>query len=194
MKKGLENLIRNFLLRKRQSLFCSKGVGFTLIELLVVIGIIGLLSTVAVVAVGNAREKAQIAKTRGDLKQLRTAIQLLEDDTGKWPNGCSINQTANPEVYLDTQQAGINQEPVVGDQGSGCTWTALDIIRWNGPYIMTTNIKDPWDNSYVFDPDYRAYENCATEDEQPEAAVIYSAGPNGSDLNAYDCDDIFTKL
>ncbi len=175
-------------------IFLLKFKGFTLIELLVVVAIIGLLSTLAVVAVSSAREKAKTARVQGDLKQLRTAIQMLENDTGKWPNGCASGQTANPEVYLDTQQAGINQQPVAGDQGDGCVWTAYDLINWSGPYINTTNIQDPWGNSYVFDPDYRAYENCAELAEEPNAVVIFSFGPNKEGLNVYDCDDIFVKL
>lgn len=60
--------------------------GFTLIELLVVIAIIGLLSTLAVVALGNARVKARDAKRMSDLKQIQTALELYYTDVGSYPD------------------------------------------------------------------------------------------------------------
>ena len=59
--------------------------GFTLIELLVVIAIIGLLSTLAVVALGNARVKARDAKRLSDLKQVQTALELYYTDNSAYP-------------------------------------------------------------------------------------------------------------
>lgn len=59
--------------------------GFTLIELLVVIAIIGLLSTLAVVALGSAREKARDSKRLSDLKQVQTALELFYTDENGYP-------------------------------------------------------------------------------------------------------------
>lgn len=59
--------------------------GFTLIELLVVIAIIGLLSTLAVVALGSARQKSRDAKRLSDLKQIQTALELYYTDSNQYP-------------------------------------------------------------------------------------------------------------
>jgi prepilin-type N-terminal cleavage/methylation domain-containing protein len=166
--------------------------GFTLIELLVVIAVIGMLSTLAMISMIRARELAKEAKAKADVDTLATAIGVLASDTGKWPNGCPLEQVANPEVYLNAGQAGIVSAPVVGDQGSGCTWDATDITRWNGPYA--SQLIDPWGNAYFFDPDYRKYENCAGQTAQAQTPYIVSFGPNGVGPNAYDCDDIIHAL
>ncbi len=63
----------------------KKGAGFTLIELLVVIAIIGLLSTLAVVALNSARAKARDAKRVADIKQIQTALELYFNDAGGYP-------------------------------------------------------------------------------------------------------------
>ncbi|HUT96329.1 MAG TPA: prepilin-type N-terminal cleavage/methylation domain-containing protein, partial [Candidatus Paceibacterota bacterium] len=89
----------------------KKNSGFTLIELLVVIAIIGLLATIVLVALSNARMKAKISRAQADLRQLRNAIEFLVDDTGKWPNGCPPETTANPEVDLNNSQSGLISRP-----------------------------------------------------------------------------------
>ncbi len=66
-----------------------KQKGFTLIELLVVIAIIGLLSTLAVVALNNARQKARDAKRVADVKQMQTALELYYNDQNEYPKNIS---------------------------------------------------------------------------------------------------------
>ncbi|MCK5459899.1 type II secretion system protein [Candidatus Parcubacteria bacterium] len=56
--------------------------GFTLIELLVVIAIIGILSTMAVVALTGANTKARDSKRMSDLKVLQTAVEMYISDNG----------------------------------------------------------------------------------------------------------------
>ncbi len=63
----------------------KKAKGFTLIELLVVIAIIGLLSTLAVVALNNARQKSRDAKRVSDVKQISTALELYFADNNAYP-------------------------------------------------------------------------------------------------------------
>jgi prepilin-type N-terminal cleavage/methylation domain-containing protein len=59
---------------------------FTLVELLVVIAIIGLLSTVAVVALSSSKRNAANAKRKADLVQVAKALELYYSDHDKYPN------------------------------------------------------------------------------------------------------------
>lgn len=63
--------------------------GFTLIELLVVVAIMGLLSTLAVVALGSARLKARDSKRLSDLKQVQTALELYYTDNNAYPTAAT---------------------------------------------------------------------------------------------------------
>ena len=76
-----------------------KQKGFTLIELLVVIAIIGLLSTLAVVALNNARLKSRDARRVADIKQMQTALELYFNDCGLYP--LPVNTVADGSIAAD---------------------------------------------------------------------------------------------
>lgn len=58
----------------------KKNKGFTLIELLVVIAIIGLLSTIVLVSLNSARNKAKDARIEADVSQVRTTAELYSSN------------------------------------------------------------------------------------------------------------------
>ena len=76
--------------------------GFTLIELLVVIAIIGLLSTLAVVALNSARQRSRDAKRVADIRQIQTALELGFSEGSIYP-------TAGPTTNLVLGSADATQ-------------------------------------------------------------------------------------
>jgi prepilin-type N-terminal cleavage/methylation domain-containing protein len=64
--------------------------GFTLIELLVVIAVIGLLATLSVIALSNARVKSRDAKRVADVRQIQKALELYYNDAQTYPATLSV--------------------------------------------------------------------------------------------------------
>jgi prepilin-type N-terminal cleavage/methylation domain-containing protein len=64
----------------------NKKKGFTLIELLVVISIIGLLSSVVLVSLNDAKAKARDAKRLSGLKEIQSALELYYAQNNFYPS------------------------------------------------------------------------------------------------------------
>ena len=84
---------------------------FTLIELLVVIAIIGLLATLSVLALNNARAKSRDAKRVADIKQMQTALELYFNDKQSYPTSSemvssisSYDPTSGTSTYMQVIQ------------------------------------------------------------------------------------------
>ncbi len=175
--------------------------GFTLIELLVTIAIIGVLASVILGSINTAREKSMTTKAKAELRNARTAIAFLENDTGKWPNGCTISQVitgSDNEIELTNTCSGL-ADSAPPDSGCTCQWEDSEIAKWDGPYFPNTT--DPWGKAYQFDSDYYPRQDCSTKDpDNPDnvaVAVIFSSGPDGQGNGTggdYDCDDIYRIL
>ena len=101
-----------------------KQKGFTLIELLVVIAIIGLLSTLAVVALNNARQKARDARRVSDIKQIQTALELYYNDEGGYPASLTTSLIGPKSGITYMNAVPANQTPVTdGNCETGSAYT-----------------------------------------------------------------------
>ena len=141
----------------------SKQKSFTLIELLVVIAVIGLISSIVLVSMKSAREKAKIAKAQEMVRELHQIILINYQES----NGTS-------PIPLNT------------DIGTGCTyWGSGTVVgfvdnpgnyyaNWMGPWLSEVP-KDPWGNCYALDGPIE--EGCPGD---PYGSKICSAGANGS--------------
>jgi len=153
--------------------YCTFRVtrGFTLVELLVVIAVIGVLVSVVLSSLSDSREQAHIAAAQTQLNSMRTAMELLYNDTRLYPHKkvryCPpVDQSGN-EVDLSLPEAGM-------------TSTDGSYSNWNGPYV--TSVTDPWGTPYYFDEDYQCTAGAigceGVADPGTDSSVLVSCGPN----------------
>ena len=64
----------------------ARSAGFTLIEIMVVVVIIGLLAAVILPNVFGNVERAQVAKAKGDIQAIETALTMYKLDNYKYPS------------------------------------------------------------------------------------------------------------
>ena len=149
--------------------------GFTLIELLVVISIIGVLSSVVLASVTQAREKAQNAARLESTRQIDLAIQLYESTNGHAP----------------LLQGTCGKDPILGfptvDPGCVAVQTATDpdeVLKWTrfqqdlAPYMSKLPV-DPCGTScglkgYTYVAPASVYFGCKESSECDESRVTES--------------------
>lgn len=80
--------------------FNKKQKGFTLIELLVVMAIIGMLLSIILVGMGNARLKGRDAKRLADMQQLKSGMDIYYNLGSGYPDTAVFNtaQTASTDL------------------------------------------------------------------------------------------------
>ncbi|MCB9812564.1 prepilin-type N-terminal cleavage/methylation domain-containing protein [Candidatus Nomurabacteria bacterium] len=129
-----------------KKIFAQVQAGFTLMEVMMVIAIIGILTAVTLSSLNDSQDEAKIASAEAQLRSMRTAMDVLYNDSGKYPHGYDRYCPPGPrppdtpnEIDLSTPEAGI-----VATDGSH--------DGWRGPYMREAI--DPWGHPYFFDEDY----------------------------------------
>lgn len=92
-----------------------------MIELLVVIAIIGILSSVVLASLNDARQKSRDAKRIADVKQMQLALELYFDSNGTYPSS-TAQLAPNYISVVPTDPVGNGAYSYTG-WGSGGTCT-----------------------------------------------------------------------
>ncbi len=82
--------------------------GFTLVEVLLVVAILGILATIVVVNVAGKGDEARIKATRASIAGIKTALNMYELDTGRYPSSLDSLITSDGSEnwkgpYLDSK-------------------------------------------------------------------------------------------
>ena len=132
--------------------FKSRRKGFTLIEVLLVIGILAVLSTVAVIGFTRIREKA-----------IKDTTKLLVDETAKAVEHYALHMNK----YPDTDD-GLNALISRPDDDA-------EKEKWGGPYLQKGIPVDPWGNELKYEKVDR------DEDATGPGFKVFSYGPDGQE-------------
>lgn len=109
------NTIKKYIIGARYS-------AFTLMEILIAIGIIMLMTGLAIPFYGKMLAKGRKAAATTQIQNFEMAVTNFQIDTGKLPKDLN-------ELLVSS-----------GDK------------KWDGPYIKASEIpKDPWGNDYVYE-------------------------------------------
>ena len=111
----------NIKKRNFSSLERSRAQGFTLVELLLVLMILALIGGLVLPGIIGKAEGAKVKAASSQISRLAMAVESF---------------------YLDTGETPDNLDVLVNESGG--------IDGWNGPYVKTSSLKDPWGREYVY--------------------------------------------
>lgn len=172
----------------------KKPKGFTLIELLVVIAIIGILSSVVMVSLVTARQKARDARRIVDVKTIQLALETYYSDNLVYPINIygtaekSLNKTS---VYLATVPTDPNSTTACtsGTQVSCYIYAALSPVGQNctfaNRYHLGASLELSNNPSLLQDADQAksptlggvAYTHCSTSANDDFSGLSYTSTP-----------------
>jgi len=137
----------------------KRSRGFTLIELLVVVAIIGILASIIMISVGRARGKARDARRKSDVASIQSAVEMLNDDTGKYTVYATANdgwinnrRAPNPASFAEgLVKAGYlsaaPHDPTRPDTSGGYMYVAGNLSNGNPGYCIYAFLEKPRDGS-----------------------------------------------
>lgn len=144
--------------------------GFTVIELLVTIAIIGVLSSIILVALNRPRADARDARRKADFNEIRKALEFYYDDFGSYP-------THSPSLALFHCDSSLGNISCSAPPNSGNWATNIEGLYNLADFgYISVLSKDPVNNSN----NHYVYEVCSNGQ-----AYILGTALEGSGGNMY---------
>lgn len=130
-------------------MFKQKQKAFTLLELLVAIAIIGIVATLAVISLQQARGRARDSKRINDIQQVHMALEFFFNENGRYPSeeewsSGSINSPLSGEPYI--QPVPSAPTPADGDCSLDSNFYAYNSQKNNTEYRLYFCLGGPTSN------------------------------------------------
>lgn len=120
--------------------------GFSLVEALIVVAALGVVASIAAVAVSRSREGACNAKLAGDVQTLNRAIQVYRISGGDLGNWGKL-ALSNPQAVIDRlKSVALDRDTVVGIAGRMID-PRLEVILQSAEEAKTDQPRAVWDEN-----------------------------------------------